>query len=91
MVDIVESRRRLTYVELQSLTEWPSTLVNDYHGQYAFNDSVVAALRSLTPQNGEDSPEGNVTSNANGFYFDTVGQQLYYNPVEGSASGWVAV
>tara|TARA_R110002033_G_C3897243_1_gene239762 strand:- start:467 stop:769 length:303 start_codon:yes stop_codon:yes gene_type:complete len=59
--------------------------------------SSVTALLGLindgefSPLSGSGSPEGAVAANYSLLYVDTDTSQLYYNPVHGEATGWIAL
>lgn len=61
---------------------WPQILINDYQNR----------LDELTPQNGTESdPNGIFRANLNGFYVDTATPALWFNPVPGADTGWIAL
>lgn len=71
----------ISYADLEKLG-WPQFLIDDYMGR----------LRELTPQSGADAdPNGIYTSNLNGFYVDTATPAIWFNPVPGESTGWIAL
>lgn len=87
MVDNVVEGYQLSAVELRSMTDWPSELIDDW---LELVRSVNVLLRSST-QTFAGNPNSNVTSNASLLCIDTTGPTLYMNPTLGVDTGWVAV
>lgn len=65
-------------------------LVEDYMGLKA---DVDALIEGISPQFGEGSPEGVVTSNLSKTYYDVTGgvAVMYVNPAESTSAGWIEV
>jgi len=61
---------------------WPQILITDYQDR----------LDALTPQHGTTTdPNGVFEANLNGFYVDTATPALWFNPVPGADTGWIAL
>jgi len=70
---------------------WPTALIDDYDAKGISLKNIQDSVSSNTPQSGEGSPEGSVTSNASQVYYDTSGSGSvikYFNPASGSSTGW---
>lgn len=52
---------------------------------------IVRLFASVSPLNGILPPEGVATANLSKMYVDTAAQILYFNPVIGAKTGWVAL
>lgn len=71
----------VSYADLEK-QGWPNWLIDDYMGR----------LRELTPQSGTDAdPNGIYVSNLNGIYIDTTTPAMWFNPVPGESTGWIAI
>ncbi len=68
---------------------------NDYAGKTFDIFRLTRAINRLaidsTTLDGSGSPEGLITSNLTKIYIDTDVNQLYFNPVVGVNTGWVAL
>lgn len=70
----------LSAAEVAFYTGWPDAMVNDYISRTVDYMQV-----------GEGSPEGAIASNRTRLYFDSLGGDLYANPLIGARTGWVIV
>jgi hypothetical protein len=69
------------YADLERLG-WSNYLIDDYLG----------LKREVVAQQGTDTdPNGIYEANLNGFYVDTATPQLWFNPVTGATTGWIAL
>jgi hypothetical protein len=69
------------YADLERLG-WSQYLIDDYLG----------LKREVVAQRGTDvDPNGIYEANLNGFYVDTATPQLWFNPVIGATTGWIAL
>lgn len=83
---------RQTIKEYSSLNgNFPADFVEDYMGLKSDVDRINALLSQFTPQFGEGSPEGEVASNLNRTYFNTLDDTMYVNKEVNSKSGWVLI
>ena len=85
----------------QSLFDYASIMENfpaatergldDYSAKGRDLARLLSAIPNLIPLDGTGSPEGVVTSNLSKQYIDTAANQIYFNPVVGVDTGWVAL
>jgi hypothetical protein len=69
------------YADLERLG-WSNYLIDDYLG----------LKREVVAQRGTDTdPNGIYEANLNGFYVDTATPGLWFNPVIGATTGWIAL
>jgi hypothetical protein len=69
------------YADLERMG-WSQYLIDDYLG----------LKREVVAQRGTDTdPNGIYQANLNGFYVDTATPQLWFNPVIGETTGWIAL
>lgn len=80
----------LSYSDLSRLG-WPDWLVEDYQGMKR-NDAIeLIPQRDLLDSGGVliTNPENNVKANMNGLYIVTTIPSMWYNPTDGSITGWI--
>jgi len=65
--------------------------LDDYSAKGRDLARLLSVIPDLIPLDGTGSPEGVVTSNLSKQYIDTTANQIYFNPVVGVNTGWVAV
>ena len=65
--------------------------LDDYSAKGRDLARLLVVIPELIPLDGAGSPEGVVISNLSKQYIDTSANQLYFNPVAGVKTGWVAV
>jgi hypothetical protein len=73
--------------------DWSNNATEDYMGIKNDVSTLIGLLNSgaISPQLGEGSPEGVVTSNYSLKYIDTLIPTEYYNPEFGSDTGWISL
>lgn len=71
----------ISYADMQRMG-FDSAFIDDYQG----------IKREFAPQSGTTAdPNGVFISNSNGFYVDTATPRLWFNPVAGVKTGWIAL
>lgn len=80
------------YAEIKS--NFPSASeqgLDDYSAKGRDIIRLFILANSLIPLDGVGSPEGIAESNFSKMYIDTNANQLYFNPIVGANTGWVAL
>ena len=77
--------------------KWSQNAIEDYQMIKDDINQLIAFVNqiddvdNLSPLDGTGSPEGVETANISKFYVDTAVPTLYFNPVIGADTGWVAL
>lgn len=91
----------INHSEIQSeQSQWSENMIEDYQGKFEDIQQLIEESNTVdtlltnsdfSPKSGTGSPEGLVTANLSLQYVDTAVPTLFFNPVFGANTGWIAL